>query len=184
MRRLLTEAELGELLDGAERELFRLEVLDSYDVATDGVDFARYLAGEPGPDRARKEPWLARLRADAARGLHNSRVHVVRSPLSDYLRYEMEWGYAPNAEAGEDIRIIDLAETPAPRGLPDHDFWLMDNRAAVVMHYDDGRFLGAAVAPRRKLARYQRATAAAWDAAVPFGAYWSAHRQQHQRAEA
>lgn len=184
MPRLLTEAELGELLDHAQHELFRLEVLDAYEVATDGGDFGRYMAGAPGPDPARKEPWLARLRQDAARGLHNSRVHVVRSPLGDYLRYECEWGYAPNAEAGEDIRILDLAEVPGPRGLPGHDFWLMDGRTAVVMHYDDrARFLGASVAPRWQLGRYRRAARAAWQAAVPFDAYWSAH-PQYQRAEA
>lgn len=184
MHGLLTERELGDLLDQAQVELFRLEVLDAYDVATDGGDFARYLAGEPGPDLARKGPWLDRLRQDAARGLHNSRVHVVRSPLTDYLRYEMEWGYAPNAEAGEDIRIVDLAETEAPTGLPDHDFWLMDDRIAVIMHYDEGnRFLGAAAAPERQLGRYQRAARLAWQGAVPFAAYWAAHPQfQRERA--
>jgi hypothetical protein len=183
MPRLLNEAELGTLLDQAQRELFRLEVLDAYDVATDGGDFARYVAGERGPDPARKGPWLQRLREDAARGLHNSRVHVVRSPLNDYLRYEMEWGYLPNSEAGEDIRILDLAETSAPR-LPDHDFWLMDRNTAVIMRYDDaGRFLGAHVAPRRRLWSYQRAAEMAWDAAVPFGHYWAAH-PGYQRTKA
>jgi hypothetical protein len=184
MRRLLNERELGELLDQAQRELFRLEVLDAYDVSTDGGDFARYMAGAPGPDPARKAPWLARLREDAARGLHNSRVHVVRSPLGPYLRYECEWGYAPNVEAGEDIRILDLAETEAPGGLVDHDFWLMDDRTAVRMHYDEGgRFLGASIIPRRQLGRYQRAAREAWRAAVPFSTYWPAH-PQYQREHA
>jgi len=27
----------------------------------------------------------------------NQRVHVLRTPLSDYLRFECEWGYAYNA---------------------------------------------------------------------------------------
>jgi hypothetical protein len=178
----LTEQELGDLLDQAQRTLFRLEVLDTYDVASDGGDFARYMAGEPGPDMTRKGPWLERLRQDAARGLCNRRVHVVRSPLSDYLRYEMEWGYAPNAEAGEDIRILDLAEVSEPRGLASHDFWLMDDRVAVVMHYDDGgRFTGASVAADGELGRYQRAASVAWQSGVPFGVYWAAH-PQYRRA--
>ncbi|HET7012341.1 MAG TPA: hypothetical protein VFI65_00415 [Streptosporangiaceae bacterium] len=185
MRGLLTEQELGDLLDQARAELFRLEVLDSYDVATDGGDFARYVAGEQGPDMARKGPWLDRLRQDAARGLHNSRVHVVRSPLSDYLRYEMEWGYAPNAAAGEDIRILDLAEVSEPTGLTEHDFWLVDDHQAVVMHYDDaGHFEGASLAPGAELGRYQHAARAAWQAAVPFSRYWAAHPQCQQRAQA
>jgi hypothetical protein len=54
---------------------------------------------------------------------------VLTSPLSEYLRYECEWGYLPNAAAGEDIRILDLAEKPRPDGLISEDFWLMDNEA-------------------------------------------------------
>jgi len=34
------------------------------------------------------------------------RVHVVREPLTDYLRYEFGWSYPPYVEAGEDIRIL------------------------------------------------------------------------------
>jgi hypothetical protein len=181
LRGLLTEQELGDLLDRARSELFRLEVLDSYDVASDGGDFARYVAGGQGPDMARKGPWLERLRQDAACGLLNRRVHVVRSPLSAYLRYEMEWGYAPNAGAGEDIRVLDLAEVSEPPGLIDCDFWLMDTELAVIMHYDDaGRFEGASVAPGQELGRYRLAASAAWQAGVPFRAYWAAHPQFHR----
>jgi hypothetical protein len=181
MRRLLNERELGELLDQAQTDLFRLETLASYDVGSDGGDFARYVAGEPGPDPARKEPWLARLRADAERGLRNRRVHVLRSPVGDYLRYESEWGYLPNSGAGEDIRILDLAEVGAPHGLVAEDFWLMDNGTVVRMHYDDaGRFLGASVAPKWQLLRYRWAAGAAWHASVPFGDWWAAHPQYHR----
>jgi hypothetical protein len=178
---LLTEQELGDLLDQARGELFRLEVLDVYDVASDGGDFARYVSGGQGPDMARKVPWLERLRHDAARGLLNTRVHVVRSPLSDYLRYEMEWGYAFNVGAGEDIRVLDLAEAREPPGLIDRDFWLMDSEVAVIMHYDDAaRFEGASVAADADLGRYQLAASAAWQAGVPFRAYWAAHPQFHR----
>jgi hypothetical protein len=180
---LLTELGLGDLLDQAQGELFRLEVLDAYDVASDGGDFARYIAGEPGPDMTRKGPWLARLRQDAARGLRNTRVHVVRSPLSDYLRYEMEWGYASNAGAGENIRVLDLAEVSKPPDLAERDFWLMDDEVVVVMHYGDGgRFLGASVAPDGELDRYRRSARTAWEAGVPFAAYWAAHPQFHRQA--
>jgi hypothetical protein len=40
------------------------------------------------------------------------RVHVLTSPISPYLRYECEWGYAPNVFA----RLQDIASTgPAAR---------------------------------------------------------------------
>lgn len=174
---LITDpAELGRFIDQrAVRDLFRLETLDRYDVASDGGDFARYLAGEPGPDMERKGPFLAALRADQARGLVTRRVHVVRSPLTPYLRYEMEWGYTHNA-AYEDIRILDLAEVPEPAGLSDHDFWLIDGREVAIMAYDgEGCYLGFVAAPADS--RFLAARDAAWGAGVPFAAYWHAHRQ-------
>jgi hypothetical protein len=174
---MLDEAALGDLLDTAEHDLFRLETLDLYEVRTDGSDYDRYVRGEPGPDMARKQPWMDRLAADAARGLHNYRVHVLRSPLSPYLRYECEWGYAFNQTAGEEIRILDLAERPKPRAVVDEDFWLMDDATVVRMIYDRGRYVGAEVLPARMLPRYRAARDAAWQGAVQFDAYWTAHRE-------
>ena len=181
---MMDELALGDYLDQAQHELFRLEVLDAYEVATDGNDFGRYLRGEPGPDPLRKGPWLRRLAADAARGFRNYRVHVLTSPLSDYLRYECEWGYLPNAAAGEDIRILDLAEKPRPDGLISEDFWIMDNEAVVLMDYQAGRFTGAEVLSAAIAPRYRAARDAAWQAAESFKEYWAAHPQFSRDPEA
>ncbi|WP_369689890.1 DUF6879 family protein, partial [Nocardiopsis alborubida] len=65
------------------------------------------------------------------------RVHVVTQPLSDYLRYEMEWGYDFNIVAGEDVRIIET-ETPSDLPFATHeDFWLFDDTHVVLMRYED-----------------------------------------------
>lgn len=167
-------AALGAFCDQATRTLFRLETLDHYDVSSDGGDFRRYMRGESGPDAERKAAWHKVLQADLDRGVTTSRVHVVRSPLSDYLRYEFEWGYAHNL-AYEAIRILDLAEQPLPAELDGiGDFWLADGHAAAVMHYDqDGRYLGFEVSGA---SRYPAAATAAWDAAVPFESYQDHHR--------
>ena len=160
---------------------FRLEVRDRYAVASDGGDFARYLAGEDLPDAARKNAWLDELRADTAAGKRWQWVHVVHAPLSDYLRYAFEWGYAINIHAGADVRILDLAEHPRPVGLPDEDFWLLDDQAVLTMRYgDSGEFLGAEPVGQAELARYRRARDAAWDAAEPFAAYWARHPGYHR----
>lgn len=163
------------------RTAFRLEVRDHYAVASDGGDFARYLAGEDLPDAARKNAWLDELRADTAAGKRWQWVHVVRGPLSDYLRYAFEWGYAINIHAGADVRVLDLAEHPQPAGLPDEDFWLLDDQAVLIMNYGDaGEFLGAEPAGPADLPRYRRARDIAWDAAEPFAAYWARHPGYHR----
>jgi len=176
---MLDEQQLGDYIDRHfTRELFRLETLDRYDVGSNGDDYERYVAGQPGPTMSRKGPWMDQIRGEVARGLHTYRVHVVRSPLTDYLRFEFEWGYTYNAEAGEHIRILDLAEQARPADLIDEDFWLIDNERVLRMAYDPaGQYLGADLAPETAVQRYRAASKAAWSAAVPFDDYWHAHPQ-------
>ena len=173
---------LGELIRSRfNRHAGRVELLDAYDVGSDGGDVARYLRGEPAPDPERKGAWLARLRAERVAGKLRQVVHVVRAPLSPYLRYEFEWGYLPNVAAGQDVRILDLAERPQPSLDIDRDFWLLDGELAVRMHYDqDGRFVGAEVMPPSELPRYQAAWEAVLEAAEPFTSYWRRHPEYHR----
>jgi len=181
---MLAVEELTSLITtGFNRRVFRLELLDAYEVGTDGGDVARYLAGEHFPDPDRKGPWLAHLRAERADGRLRQRVHVLRTPLSGYLRYECEWGYEPNSDAGEDIGILDLAERPLPPALDgiDCDFWLLDDEQAIKMHYDQGgRFTGAELLAPAELPRYRAARDAAIATAEPFTRFWARHPEYHQ----
>jgi hypothetical protein len=58
------------------------------------------------------------VRSTTGTGKRLQRVHILRSPLTEYLRFELGRGYVGNARAGEDIRIIGLASGEI-RGLPD-----------------------------------------------------------------
>lgn len=170
----------------AGRTLFRLETLDVYEVASDGNDYGRYLRGEPGPDMSRKGPWLDLLRAEVDAGLRRSRVHVLRTPLPhSYLRYECEWGYAPNVEAGEDVRILDLSEvklTAEERELfvAAGDYWMLNGGEAVVlMHYSrEGMFEGAELVNDPGL--FEQATTVALEHAEPFTTWWARHPEEHR----
>lgn len=180
---VMDEAALGTALRGARHDLFRLEVLDYYDPDRD--DYQRYVSGEPGPDMARVGPWLDRLRAERARGLCRRRVHIVRSPIGDYLRYECEWAYAHNVQAGEEVRILDLAEREAlASGLP--DFWLVDGQTMLIMRYDpQGRFAGATEYRAGPLtAMAIAASSALWDASEPFQAWWGRHHEYRRSRQA
>ena len=178
---MLDEPQLGEYIDAHfSRTLFRLETKDFLDVPSDGEDFQRYLSGQPGPDMARKGPWLDVIRNEAADGKHTFRVHVVRSPLTSYLRFDFEWGYVFNEQAGERIGILDLAERECPSDLIFQDFWLIDEEHLVLMHYDDcGRYVGAEpISDPEQLVRYKECARTAWAAAQPFGEYWQNHPQE------
>ncbi len=171
---------LGAYIDAHfTSRLFRLEQLPVYDVEGNGNDLERYLSGEPGPDMARKGPWLDVIRNEVSRGMHTYRVHVVRGPLTGYERFEFEWGFVLNEKAGEHIRILDLTERARPADLVDEDFWLIEDDHAARMLYDgQGHFVGAEVVEDAEtLQRYQSARMAALEAAVPFSTWWQSHTQ-------
>lgn len=158
--------------------LFRLELLPTYAVDSDGDDYRRWLDGAVEPTWARKQPWLDRLRRERADGLRASRVRVLSPSLTDYERYACSFGYAYNAAAGEDIRVLHRGRHPMPTGLVEHDFWLLNDDLVVVMHYDGGgRFAGARVAGADELGAHLRTRELAWAAAEPFDAWWARHRE-------
>jgi hypothetical protein len=122
------------------RTAFRLETLPAYSVAEEQEAFTAWREGKAPPAWLRNRKWLSMVADATAAGKSMQRVRVVRRPLSDYIRFELEWGYPSNIGAGEDIRILELRDDVAE--LPDHDFWLFDDAVAVRMDYDDeGRFL-------------------------------------------
>jgi hypothetical protein len=175
---MLDAEALGIRLRAAKRDLFRVETLDRYAVPSDGGDFKRYLDGEPEPDAERKAAWRNRLLAERERGLFRRRVHVIHEPLSDYLRYEFDWGHRLNTDI-EDIRVLSLPEPPAERGW--HDFYLVDDREVLAMVYDEGgQFEGALPVSVTEVRLYRMIRDAAWEAAVPFSEWWDAHPQYHR----
>lgn len=176
---MLNESDLSAHVDRHfHRTVFRLERRDLYAVDSDAGNVVRYLAGEPAPAMDVKEPWLRRLSQERAEGKRRSRVHVLCTPLSDYLRYECEWGYTYTSRAGEEIFILDLAERPRPQELIDEDFLLLDDEHVVVVHYDnEGRFLGGQPLPTTEVQRYRQCRDAALVGAVPFEEFWQAHPQ-------
>lgn len=177
---MLNEDQLGEFIDARfTRTLFRLETLDHIEVAADTADFDRYQRGLPGPDMAQRNQWLDVIRDEVAHGKHTYRVHVVRSPLTTYLRFCFEWGYVHNAAAGERIGILDETEQAVPGELIRQDFWLIDGEHLVLMHYDrKGRFAGASVGSGGEVARYRVCANAAWQASAAFEDYWNSHTNE------
>jgi len=134
-------AELSQLIDEAQRSAFRLETLPQYLVPQEAEEFAAWRAGKPLPPRDPETvPWMAKVKARAARGFRRYRVHILDHPLSDYSRFEL-YGYRENQAIGEEINIADRHRHAGLQDLHE-DFWLMDDEVAVRMVYDEeGHFL-------------------------------------------
>ena len=178
----IDEKGLDDWTDRFAWSAWRYETSDVYDVATDEDGFDRYLAGEPC-DPGFAAGWHEWLRARRDEGKRIYRVRVLYREPSPYLCFEMEWGYAGNAEAGEEIRVLDLTEQRRPDGLVDDEFWMLDADRAAVMIYDDGgRFLHADTTEGRDALPYVQAARAGWGAGEPFSAWWARHPQWHRAA--
>lgn len=181
---MLSPPDFGRLFSDFRREAFRVELLADYFVPEEIEEFRAYGAGDPPPPPERRggADWRRLLETGIRAGKRFGRVHVVRSPLTDYLRYECEWGYQLNQPLGEDIRILDLAEASYAGELPPWDFWLFDDAAGVRLHYDagEGSYLGAELVGADVVPQLGRWRDELTAAALPFSDYWAAHPQYHR----
>lgn len=130
-----------------QRTAFRAEFLDVYTVDEEREQFAAFRAGAPPPPSpaAEDEPWLHTIRSAISRGKTFERVHIIAGQATDYLKYEIIWGYRFSAAAGEIVRVRrglnDLRTAEATPALK--DFWLFDDERCYLMDYDLlGRWLG------------------------------------------
>jgi hypothetical protein len=154
------------------RSAFRLELHQIYTMPGEADELRRFRAGERPPE-GYHYGWLDTMAEARRAGKTVRRVRVVRRPLTDYIRYEFTWGFVFNVEAGEDIRVLDLTDTPGP-DLPDHDFWLFDDTTVVKLLYrPDGTQIGRELLANPNLDAYLDWRDAAWQAAVPFRDYWA-----------
>lgn len=176
----MTPEEFTPVLRGFHLSAWRLETLQQYGNSGEDERLRRFLAGESYVPTTAKEQWLSTVRDNLAAGRTMGRVHVVTEPLTDYMRYELTWGYGPNVEAGEDVRLIPIPADDGqwPTGLrPGDDFWLFDSQDLYVMRYaDDGTWLS--VEPETDpaavvIANHQRDLALHY--AIPYREYMRRH---------
>ncbi|MFI9718377.1 DUF6879 family protein [Streptomyces sp. NPDC052396] len=165
---------LGALFDSFEQEAFRLETLDDYSRSGNVEGFRAFMAGEQQPENYNAQ-WVEEVRSHTTRGKRVYRVHILARPLTDYLKYELGWGYATNMTGGEEFFILDTTDKANPLpGVP--DFWLFDSQHVASMRYDGhGAFLGADVLPSDGTAEFARYRDIAIAHAEPFPDWWAKH---------
>jgi hypothetical protein len=113
------------LFDTFTHATFRLETLQAYAVSDEDARLRAFRDGTPRPERSvRTSPWLRRIAVSTAEGKSWSRVHLIRHPLTEYVRYELV-SYVESQAVGEQVGIVNLDEHPELGGLGP-DFWLFD----------------------------------------------------------
>ncbi|MGO1056699.1 DUF6879 family protein [Crossiella sp. CA198] len=124
---------LWTLFEQFTRTAWRLETHLVYRIPGERSYLGDFLRGEPRPAEHNAE-WHEHLRTWSGQGKTVTRVKCLRRPLTDYQRYELAWGLPPNAEAGEDVRILDLGAHPDV--VPPQDYWVFDDRTVVLVNYN------------------------------------------------
>jgi hypothetical protein len=126
---------------GFTRSAFRLEARQHYSMADEQEPFGRFCAGlNPRLDLSW---WTGLARTHTAAGHAMSRVRVIVEPPTDYTRFEL-YAYPAMIAAGDDIKVISVPASTWPDGLPQHDFWLFDDRDVWLLNYDQaGTLLSA-----------------------------------------
>jgi hypothetical protein len=167
-------------------DMLRVQTLDRYGVPTDDADFAGYLEGAPAPTSPYREPFFQELRDGVAANMRWRNLHVIRQPLSDYLRYAFEWVYTYSSEAGQDIRILDLDEHPAAAVMHrTGDFWVVEHQHVALVRYDnEGHHQGEVAVDDTAATGYIAAAELAWDLGIPFAEWWAAHPQYRRASQA
>ncbi|MEJ2886183.1 DUF6879 family protein [Actinomycetospora aeridis] len=124
-------AELASAISDARQSVFRAEYLQDY------PDDPQWWAYQQGHDWTANEDlaaWCALVRANVERGVTMQRVHVVTTPWTPYVRFEIEQHYPFNLAAGEEVRLLTVLMQSARK-----DFWLVDDERGWLLDYaDDG----------------------------------------------
>lgn len=186
---LLTEAELGDVIDAHYRDpgdlLFHREGLPWYDVESQNLDRSAWQAGRFDP--AQVTAWAARLASERERGMVSRRLRIVSAELTDDERMSLQAALPVLAEY-EDVRVLRRGEQLVP-GLVDHDYWILRQAdgppVVIAMRYSDGgTFLGGEVVPAHLHGAYLRDQELAWAIGIPYAEWWAAHPDLHRTAAA
>ncbi|MER5634043.1 DUF6879 family protein [Streptomyces nitrosporeus] len=164
---------LGDCFEEFGREAFRLETLDDYSKSGSVDAYHAFLAGESQPEEYKTAGWVKTVGNAVAAGKRIYRVHILCRPLTDYLRFELSWGYRRNMTAGEEFFILDTTdqENPIPEAP---DFWLFDERSIGSMSYDgEGKYLGTDFLEEDQIPRFLAYRDTAMAQAVPFAEWWA-----------
>ncbi|MFF3441458.1 DUF6879 family protein [Streptosporangium sp. NPDC002721] len=129
---ILNADQFGNLFTTFKSSATRIETLAVYRVEDERENYELYMTGALLPP-ARNEEWAANIRANVSAGKYMGRVHIIDHALTPYLQFEIDWYYAVNAAAGEDIRFIFREDVP---DVTYTDTWIFDDEKVVDLSYD------------------------------------------------
>lgn len=126
-----------------DKSAFRLETLPTYTVSHEDKRFGAYRAGEKQPP-FKAEKWKATIKKATESGKSFEVIRLVPKPYTEYFCFEVDWAYCEYRKDGQATKLIlPEAITPKIMDFIGADFWLFDDKWAIVIKYDKiGDLLG------------------------------------------
>lgn len=128
---IISMEQFGRYFTDFKSSATRIETLPVYDAPHEREEFDHYLTGAPLPPDRNAE-WADNIRRCVADGKYMGRVHIIDHMLNPYLQFEIDWYYAVNGAAGEDIRFIFREDVP---NLTYTDTWVFDDETVLDLSY-------------------------------------------------
>jgi len=100
---------LDDAWNRSKVRIFRLESLPIYNVPEDQKIFEEWKRTKKFPVGSYEE-WLQKLEKTKERGVVMQRVRVAPLPLSDYLKYEVDFWKKFSTKTGEQISFIETGK--------------------------------------------------------------------------
>lgn len=175
----MTLEEFDALFDTFQVSAFHLETHQTYAVSEEDERLRAFRERLPRPERSvRSSPWLRRIALTTAEGKQWSRVHLIREPLSEYLRYQLI-GYVESQAVGEEIRLASLDKHPELAELGP-DSWLFDAgtpwASGVLLRFDtSGHLLGIEAVEQAAMSERERQREIALTHSVSLAEYLVTH---------
>lgn len=157
---------LDDAFDTFTRDATRIEALPWFTIDEEAAALAAAREGKR-PELSFLKEWHDYLDEVTAAGRKSRRLRLVSTPVTDYERFEIQWGYPSNADHGEEIRLIDRSAAP-----PMKDYWTFDGQLVFEMLYSpDGSFLGSRASDDSEARGVLAWLEATWPRAVPLTDY-------------
>lgn len=119
----------------AKETIFRLEILPLYTVSGEMERLNKFLCGEPYLDEELLN-WMNLVKKTRASGVSVKRVRIVTLPLSNYLRFEIDfWNKLDDAQQVFFIIQEKYDEIVASLKMVPSDYYFFDDKILLKMDY-------------------------------------------------
>ncbi len=147
-----------ELWEGAKTEIFRLELLNAYNIDYEAEAFKRYKQGKPinSLDVPGFKEWLSKLEEKTKDGVAIVDIQVLDLPMSDYIQFGISGASFFAEEKGEKFLFVERKNvSKLITNFP--DYWMFDSKTVMTMNYDsNGRLIsqGKPIDDSKEILRY------------------------------